>query len=133
MAMFQLVYVSSVASGQTIDVREILAVSRRNNRIAGLTGMLYADSRRFLQVLEGDERDVMATFERIKADPRHRAVVVLSRREIPEREFGAWEMAHAEPGHDADALLARVDALALGASAAVRATFAGFVEARRAA
>ena len=131
--MFQLVYVSSVASGQTIDVGDILAVSRRNNRIAGLTGMLYADSRRFLQVLEGEERDVQAPFERIRADPRHRAVVVLSRREIAAREFGAWEMAHAAPGHDADALLARVDALASGASAAVRATFAGFVEARRAA
>ncbi len=131
--MFQLFYVSSVASGQTIDVGDILAVSRRNNRIAGLTGMLYADSRRFLQVLEGEERDVQAPFERIRVEPRHRAGVDLSRREIAAREFGAWKMAHAAPGHDADALLARVDALASGASAAVRATFAGFVEARRAA
>ncbi|PCD03147.1 activator of photopigment and puc with BLUF domain protein [Sphingomonas spermidinifaciens] len=131
--MFQLVYVSSVAAGQPIDIDAILSISRRNNRIAGLTGMLYADARRFLQVLEGEEVDVIATFERIKADPRHRAVVVLSRRHIAAREFGAWEMAHAAPGHDADALLARVEALSAGASPTVRATFAGFVEARRAA
>lgn len=132
--MYQLVYVSSAAPGpEPIDLDAILTVSRRNNRAAGLTGMLYADPRRFLQVLEGEEVEVLATFERIKSDPRHRAVVVLSRRQIAAREFGAWEMAHAAPGHDADALLARVEALAAGAAPSVRATFAGFVEARRAA
>lgn len=132
--MHQLVYVSSAAPGQpATDIAAILDISRRNNRAAGLTGMLYADARRFLQVLEGDEREVEAAFARIKADPRHRAVVVLSRCTIAAREFGAWEMAHAEPGHDAEALMARVEALAAGASPAVRATFAGFVEARRAA
>jgi hypothetical protein len=131
--MFQLVYVSSVAAGQPADIAAILAASRRNNRLAGLTGMLYADQRRFLQVLEGDEVDVVKAFERIRADPRHRAVVVLSRRTIAAREFGEWEMAHAAPGHDADALLTRVETLAAGASPAVRATFEGFVEARRAA
>lgn len=131
--MQQLIYVSSVAPGAApVDVAEILAVSRRNNRRAGLTGMLYADPRRFLQVIEGEARDVEATFARISADPRHRAIVVLSRREIKEREFGAWEMAHAAPGHDADALMAQVEALAAAASPSVRATFTGFVEARRA-
>lgn len=132
--MFQLVYVSSgVPAREPVDIDAILITSRRNNRIAGLTGMLYADQRRFLQVLEGDEPDVNATFERIRADPRHRAVVVLSRRTIAAREFGEWEMAHAAVGHDAEALLARVAALAANAAPQVRATFEGFVEARRAA
>lgn len=132
--MHQLVYVSSATpDAGSIDIQSILDSSRRNNRIAGLTGMLYADRRRFLQVLEGDEADVTATFKRIEADPRHRAVVVLSRRTIDRREFGEWEMAHAAPGHDADALMLRVADLAAGASPAVRATFEGFVEARRAA
>ncbi|WP_315760500.1 BLUF domain-containing protein [Sphingomonas sp. Y38-1Y] len=132
--MQQLVYVSSAARGAAAgDIASILEVSRRNNRAQGLTGMLYADQRRFLQVLEGETTNVEAAFKRIERDPRHRAVVVLSRRAVTEREFGAWEMAHAAPGHDGDALLARVEALTAAASPAVRATFAGFVEARRAA
>lgn len=132
--MQQLIYVSSATPGHApADVPAILAVSRRNNRASGLTGMLYADARRYLQVIEGEAADVEATFQRIAADPRHRAIVVLSRREIAEREFGSWEMAHAAPGHDTDALMARVEALAAAASPTVRATFTGFVEARRAA
>jgi hypothetical protein len=132
--MYQLVYVSTAARGQSLeDVDAILKVSRRNNVRDGLTGMLYADDRRFLQALEGEEAHVMAAFTRIQKDPRHRAVVVLSRRTVAAREFGAWEMAHAGPGHDADGMVDKVGRLAAGASPAIKATFEGFLEARRAA
>lgn len=131
--MFQLVYVSSAAPGFDADPAEILATSRANNARAGITGLLYSDGRRFLQVLEGEQTAVDATFARIAADPRHRALVILSRRPIEVREFGDWAMAHHMPGTDADRFIETVETLVAGASPDVRATFEGFAKLRRAA
>ena len=131
MGMLQIVYISSAVG--TVDTAPILAASRRNNARDGLTGLLYADGRRFLQVLEGEAEAVERTLERISADPRHRAVVVLSCRDIAAREFGTWAMAQRVVGGDGDAFVAQVRALIAGAAPAVRATFDGFVQLRRAA
>lgn len=46
-----------------------------------------------MQVLEGPDEVVEAVFETIKADPRHKDVIVLSREQISNRQFPAWEMA----------------------------------------
>lgn len=131
--MLQLVYVSSANPRESVDPAGILAVSRRNNRRDAVTGLLYADHARFLQVLEGPEDKVEAAFARIQADTRHRALVILSRRSVEVREFGDWDMAHYAPGDDSDRLIERVSHLAQGASPDVRATFEGFVKLRRAA
>lgn len=131
--MLQLVYVSSVNRREAPDHARILATSRRNNQRDGITGLLYSDEARFLQVLEGPEGKVEEAFARIQADPRHRALVQLSRRTIEAREFGDWEMAHYTPGSDADALMERIAKLTGNASSALRGTFEGFVKVRRAA
>jgi hypothetical protein len=73
---------------------EILRVSRRNNAAVGVTGLLVVGGRRFLQVLEGPEAAVTTVFERIARDPRHFAVVKLSRKEIETRTFGEWSMGY---------------------------------------
>ena len=72
---------------------ELLAVSRRNNERCGITGMLLYKERRFLQVLEGAEAAVRATYARIEQDPRHREVVLLISDEERKREFADWSMA----------------------------------------
>lgn len=131
--MLQIMYISSAANCAPIDVAQILTVSRRNNERDGVTGFLYADGRRFLQVLEGPVDAVERAFVRIGADPRHRAVVTLSRREIAAREFGDWAMAHRMRGGDSDALLAQIAERLEAASPNVRATFEGFAKIRRAA
>jgi hypothetical protein len=132
--MLQLVYVSSVSQKTgNVDPAAILAVSRANNSRDDITGLLYSDGARFLQALEGPEDKVEAAFTRIKRDERHRAVVVLSRREIDSREFGEWAMAHRLPGGDADRFIERVSDLAANAAPNVRATFEGFAKVRRAA
>lgn len=129
----QVVYISSFVGA--VDTASILATSRRNNARDGLTGLLYADGRRFLQALEGNQLPLERTLERITADPRHRAVVILSCRDIAAREFGEWAMAERVAGADADAdaFVRHVQTLIAGASPAVRATFDGFVQIRRAA
>ena len=129
--MFQLVYISS-ATGP-LQTRDVLDASRRNNARDGITGLLYFDGRRFLQALEGDREVVERTYARIVADPRHRAPVVLSKQDVPHREYGAWTMAERTPGIDGDAFVAQVSALVANASPAVRATFDSFVQVRRAA
>lgn len=131
--MLQIMYISSVAACAPTEIAKILTVSRRNNARDAITGLLYADGRRFLQVLEGPEDAVERTYSRIGGDPRHRAVVTLSRRIIDAREFGDWAMAHRMPGADGDALIARIADRLEAASPNVRATFEGFAKIRRAA
>lgn len=130
--MLQLVYISTPRPGGE-DLGAILQVSQRNNLRDGLTGLLFANGKRFLQVLEGPTAAVEAAFARVAVDPRHRAIVVLSRREIAEREFGNWAMA-APLGQEAEqALVDRVAVLAAAASPAIRATFESFAKLKQAA
>ena len=91
--MIRIIYIST--SRVEIVKREldlILSVSRRNNRNFGVTGLLFAGGRRFLQVLEGPEGAVTQTYDRIKADERHFATVLLSKQFIAERNFADWDM-----------------------------------------
>ncbi|URW76238.1 BLUF domain-containing protein [Sphingomonas donggukensis] len=130
--MRQFIYVST-ATAERIDIADILATSRVNNRRDGLSGLLYSDGKRFLQALEGEPRAIDAAYARIARDARHRSVVILSDREIDAREFGDWAMAHRAPGDDGAAFVARVAELVARASPNVQATFNGFAEVRRAA
>ncbi|KQN72017.1 BLUF domain-containing protein [Sphingomonas sp. Leaf62] len=127
--MLQLIYVSTARNGLTVDLDDILARSRRNNRRDGITGLLHAKGRRFLQALEGDPAKVEAAYARIATDPRHFALVVLSRRSVEAREFGDWAMA-ADDG-DGGAV-AQVAQLVEHAAPSVRGTFEGFAGMRAA-
>lgn len=92
--MLQLVYISTANLPVSEPVLEaILAASRRNNDKVGVTGLLVAGGRRFLQVLEGPGQAVLATYARIQTDPRHKAFVLLSCKQVEERSFGDWSMA----------------------------------------
>lgn len=127
--MLQLIYVSTARRGDAVDLDDILAKSRRNNRRDGITGLLHVKGRRFLQALEGEAAQVEAAFTRIAADPRHFALVVLSRRTVGTREFGEWAMA-ADDG--SGGVIAQVATLVEGAAPSVRGTFEGFAGLRAA-
>ncbi|VVT13429.1 Sensors of blue-light using FAD [Sphingomonas sp. EC-HK361] len=132
--MRQLLYISSShPRGAAADIAAILGQSQRNNCAAGVTGLLWTDGVRFLQVLEGEADAVAATYARIAADPRHTAIVVLADRTVAAREFGDWSMARRGPGDTADGFDARMQAALGAASPAVRGTFMGLIAARRAA
>lgn len=130
--MRQLLYISSSKRGETVDVGRILEQSRHNNAIDGVTGLLWTDGVRFLQVLEGPPESVAATYARIGKDPRHHAIVVLSDRTVEQREFGHWSMSHAAAGEDDGLYRDRIAKLLSGASESVRQTFLGLIEARSA-
>ncbi|MDO6413416.1 BLUF domain-containing protein [Sphingomonas sp. BIUV-7] len=132
--MLQLTYISSaVGPCAESDVDAILKTARRNNVILGVTGLLLFDGRRFLQTLEGETASVNAAYQRIRNDPRHRAIVQLSSKETKARAFGDWAMAaqciSAGPG-----VVAQVDALTeTVADPNLRETFRGFARVRAAA
>ena len=92
--MYQLTYISTARPGLAeAEIDAILASSRKHNSRNGVTGILVYDGKRFLQALEGEQAAVEATYQRIRADPRHRAAVQLSLRGVEAREFGMWDMA----------------------------------------
>jgi hypothetical protein len=80
------------AASLSNQVGDILAVSRRNNQRDGITGYLVSEGTWFLQILEGDHEKVMAALVRIRFDPRHSDVAVISTREIRTRSFPHWSM-----------------------------------------
>lgn len=71
----------------------MLVVSRRNNQLAGVTGLLLHHDGNFIQVLEGEEAAVERVFARVMADPRHRGVQRLFSEEREVRDFRDWSMA----------------------------------------
>ena len=93
MALIQLIYVSS--STQDLSESEldrILATSVRNNSAQGITGILLYSQGNFMQILEGEEDDVQATFDRVCQDTRHDNIFMLSREPRAQRQFGNWKM-----------------------------------------
>jgi hypothetical protein len=82
------------------DLLFLLNQSKNWNEGHGLTGMLlYLEGKflskvegRFMQVLEGTERDVKEIFAKIKQDSRHHSLVILKQASTKERNFGTWSM-----------------------------------------
>ncbi len=88
----QLIYLSDLVPGLEGELPAILATSVRRNAQDGITGMLMYSGGNIMQVLEGGETAVRATYERIGKDPRHRNITLLSDDEIDERSFAGWSM-----------------------------------------
>jgi hypothetical protein len=93
MSLVQLIYVSSATHPLSDDeLDKTLESSVRHNTTSNVTGMLLYSEGNFLQVLEGSEATVEETYQRICQDPRHTNFFLLSKEEIPQREFSAWQM-----------------------------------------
>eukprot|EP00456_Euglypha_rotunda_P041709 TRINITY_DN3241_c0_g1_i3.p1 TRINITY_DN3241_c0_g1~~TRINITY_DN3241_c0_g1_i3.p1 ORF type:complete len:138 (-),score=31.74 TRINITY_DN3241_c0_g1_i3:20-433(-) len=107
--MKRLLYISTARSIlNASELEELLSKSRAANAKADLTGLLLVGGRRFLQVLEGPDEAVIQTYERIKNDPRHFALVKLHDKAIEARAFGSWSMGY-EQGSEAAASASLAD------------------------
>lgn len=100
MALYQLIYLSTAQRDDYSDaqLQDILASAVRHNQADGITGMLLHSYGCFMQLLEGEEAAVKATFARIEQDPRHKECVVLLEEEIDERTFPEWSMTYRRVG-----------------------------------
>jgi len=94
MPLVALMYVSAamVAWGTPIFDRIRRSSAHHNERL-GITGLLLYSSGSFLQLIEGEERAVINTFNRIERDPRHTDITVVDWQFIVDRRFGQWGMA----------------------------------------
>lgn len=72
----------------------ILLDARRCNERDGITGALVCRRDVYLQLLEGPDTKVHATYERIRRDDRHIDPRQLVNRAVPSRVFGEWAMLH---------------------------------------
>jgi predicted dinucleotide-binding enzyme len=82
---------SEIAQG----LNSILEKSRSNNVMVGVTGALMFSVGYFVQVLEGPQAAVEATFERIQQDARHGDVQLVEFAPVAQRTFDNWSMAYA--------------------------------------
>jgi len=98
-SIFSLVYISEgTRSFKAQDLQQILTKARETNSKLGISGMLLFKAGDFLQVLEGDRERVMALFDMIVLDSRHRRVTVLFKGVSAQRDFPDWSMGF----HDLD-------------------------------
>lgn len=120
----QIVYRSRVAPAvPATQLADILHSAQQLNAIDGITGLLYADGERFLQVLEGPEESVALTYARILADTRHFDIVKEVDRGIDAREFGDWTMADRSDRRERDVFDIRMRTALTEASAETRSWF----------
>jgi hypothetical protein len=90
----RIMYVSRAAVPFTAaDVAVLAARAARANEARDVTGLLMASGGLFFQILEGPPATIEALLAQIRADPRHRDVVVLSHEEgVTARRFERWSM-----------------------------------------
>ena len=92
----RIIYCSTATEGVDIDeFRRILATAQKNNAAKDLTGMLMFNSRIFLQVLEGDRKEVNKLYNTLEQDPRHKDLMILKYERAESRQWADWSMSFA--------------------------------------
>lgn len=94
MALRSIIYVSSATELFTSEtLRDLLAVSRRNNAARGISGILLYWDGNFLQYIEGPREQLDLLMTKVGQDTRHSGLIVLARDDIETRAFPDWTMA----------------------------------------
>lgn len=93
--MYQLLYTSKALHPfKDEELQQLLEIARLNNSRKSITGMLLYCNSNFIQLLEGDESDLMALFEIISADARHNEVIKIMGSKIEKPQFPDWSMGY---------------------------------------
>ncbi|MEP1489809.1 MAG: BLUF domain-containing protein [Algibacter sp.] len=81
-------YISDSIEYESLDkLKALYLKAKANNQVHNVTGILIYKNQNFLQVLEGEETIVDATFNRIKSDSRHKNIFKVINTSIDERIF----------------------------------------------
>ena len=92
--LIQIVYLSQPFGFDEPTLAGILLDARRCNTRDDVTGALVCRHDIYLQLLEGPEDAVRATYARISQDDRHAGVKELLNHKIQSRLFASWAMLH---------------------------------------
>lgn len=94
MPIHSLIYVSTAAREYSQkELAGIIDDALLANSALDITGMLVYSRGTFMQVLEGAQNHVDATFKRIQRDPRHHSIMVIYQGHLDGRSFPGWAMA----------------------------------------
>ena len=109
--LYNMVYCSRAAVAvDDAAVQHIVASARRFNPEHGITGILVYGSGIFFQWLEGPRDNIAALMARLRSDPRHENIVLLSEvEEVRERVFPDWDMELVTTDHIRDVLQDALD------------------------
>ena len=93
--MYELIYCSIANPNlEEKDIFNILQKARDFNSKKGVTGCLLFHDNEFIQILQGDKKNLQNLIEEIKKDVRHNSVMVLAENKIANRVFDKWSMAY---------------------------------------
>ena len=92
MNLVRIIYASRPFGFDQTALNGILSQSRRCNMRDDITGALICRADLYLQLLEGPEQAMAATYARIARDDRHLEVNRLSYEIVTERIFPGWAM-----------------------------------------
>lgn len=94
--MMHLIAYTSRYSGDMDNIEGVLAdivnTAKEANPKRGITGVLFFDRDRFVQVIEGEQSALNELLELIKGDPRHEEIEVIFDGAEDHQEFSDWNM-----------------------------------------
>jgi hypothetical protein len=94
--MYYIIYSSQESSPLSNEMlKNILDTSIIRNRACKVTGLLVRIDNRFIQLLEGDKKNVNEIYASIEKDKRHHQVVKVLSGNYSKRLFCDWSMAFA--------------------------------------
>ncbi|MBF9224113.1 BLUF domain-containing protein [Hymenobacter ruricola] len=93
MAIQQLIYCSTATRPLNEDeLVQLVGQARIHNHSQAITGLLFYDGGKFLQVLEGEPAVVDGLYAHIAHDPRHTGLTTVLDAPVPARNFPEWSM-----------------------------------------
>lgn len=92
MPLTQIVYSSKPFGFDASVLDDILTISRVRNGQDDITGTLICRADMYLQLIEGPDAAIQATYQRIKSDDRHLEMNLLVSRLVIDRLFPKWAM-----------------------------------------
>jgi hypothetical protein len=92
MSLTQIIYSSKPFGFTSSVLDDILTVSRARNSRDDITGTLICRGDMYLQLIEGPDAAIQATYNRICGDDRHLEITQLVSRSVTDRMFPKWAM-----------------------------------------
>lgn len=88
----EVVWLNGIVKVVPIGLSRIHRQGLENNFNAGITGVLSYSGGLYLQIIEGESKQVQQLFDRIKADPRHKNITKFLDINTQQRFFPKWPM-----------------------------------------
>lgn len=110
-SLYSLIYTSvRSASCTEKEIEKILDSCKKNNPGKHITGVLLYSNKRFIQYIEGNEKEITALYELILSDKRHSGIMKRAFLPIQERLFPSWHMGYKDIDRQAPKYLSAISA-----------------------